>query len=236
MKSLVALIVPALLLAQVGDSLQFKYPAVRAQGSATLEVMPDTFNLDVGVVTQAATAQAAGAANAKQASAVVAELKKLIDKNSRVQTVRYSLTPNYKYSKEGGSPTITGYTATNVLRVTTRDMTLGATLIDSATKAGANNVQGVHFSLENESAVRGRALREAAQQARQNAEAMASGLGLKVTRILRVEDAAPVQVLPVREMAMMRSAAMADAPPTPVEPGNIRVEATVTVTAEVTAQ
>jgi len=47
----------------------------------------------------------------------------------------------------------------------------------------------------------------------------------------QIEDGEPVRVVPMRaEMMMMKSA---DAPQTPVEPGDIQVHATVTVTAEV---
>ena len=69
-----------------------------------------------------------------------------------------------------------------------------------------------------------------AKVARSNAEAMASALGMKIQRVIRIEDGAPPTVFPVaREAMMMR----ADAASTPVESGSVRVQANVTVTAEV---
>ncbi|MBC8166240.1 MAG: SIMPL domain-containing protein, partial [Bryobacteraceae bacterium] len=69
-RSLVSLIFTATLFAQ--------NPSVRASASASASAKPDQVRVDIGVVTQGATAQAAGSANAKQFTEVVAELKKTL--------------------------------------------------------------------------------------------------------------------------------------------------------------
>jgi uncharacterized protein YggE len=76
-------------------------------------------------------------------------------------------------------------------------------------------------------------LAKAAVQAKANVQALASAIGLRVVRVVKVEDGLPAPpVVPVRAEMMMRSAA-ADSAPTPVEAGNVEVKAIVTVTAEV---
>lgn len=228
MKIVAALALVSVLAAQDNNRPQ-PVPSVRAQGSAIATAKPDQVRIDIGVLTQAKTAQAAGAANATQFTEVVNTLKKVAGAGAEIQTVSYSVQPNYKYPKEGGTPSIAGYTAVNVVRVTTPAVEKAGEIIDAATGTGANTIRGIEFSVKDERALRAKALAEAARNARANAEAMAAGLGLRITRVLRVEDTVEPPVRPVREMAMMR----ADAAQTPVEAGTIDVQASVFVTAEV---
>ena len=204
---------------------------VRASGQATVTAKPDQATIDIGVTSQGPTAQIAAATNAKQLDAVMADLRKLIGSGGELKTVSYSVHPNHRYPKDGSQPTIVGYSATNMVQAKTSDLAAVGKLIDASTKSGANQIHGLRFSLKDEGPVQSEALREAAVKARAKAEAMASALGLKVTRVLSAEEGEPVMVRPMREMAM--AAQRADAPQTPVEPGTIEVRATVTVTVEV---
>lgn len=234
MKALFVIVVPAVvLLGQAPpEHPVFRQPTVQATGSATLNIKPDQVRIDIGVVTQASTAQQASAENARQFTSVVGELKKAIGSKGEIQTVSYGITPNYRYPKEGGTPTIVGYTATNVVRVTSNDVDNSGNVIDAASRVGANAVRGIEFSLKDEKAVKAKALAEAAQQARVNAETMASGVGLRIIRILRLEDVETPEVRPFARPMMMAAKAAPEAMPTPVEAGTIRVEAKVTLVAE----
>jgi uncharacterized protein YggE len=204
---------------------------VIAHGEASASGKPDQVRIQIGVVTQAPTAAEAGAQNAKQSSAVIADLKQLLGSSGEYQTSNYSMYPMYGNPKPGSKPVISAYQANNTVEVRINDVSAAGKVIDVVTKAGANQVQGIHFSMRDEQKVRGEALAKAAVQARANAQALASAVGLRVLRLVRIEDGEPVRVVPMRaEMMMMKSA---DAPQTPVEPGDIQVHATVTVTAEV---
>lgn len=203
---------------------------VSATGDAVVSAAPDQVRINIGVITQAATAELAAGQNAKQTAETIAALKKLLGSSGELQTSGYNVTPNYRYQREGGTPTINGYTASNTVLVISNDIASSGKLIDAATKAGANNVNGISFSLQDEQNVRAKALALASQKARSNAEAMAAGLKLKLGRILRIDDSQPVQVYPAREMMMaQRAGAAAD---TPVEPGKLEIRAIVTVSAE----
>ena len=94
---------------------------------------------------------------------------------------------------------ITGYTATNVVEVTLDDLTLVNKVIDTATQSGANVVQKLQFQLKNRAAVRAQALRQAAQQARISADAIAAGLGVKVVRVMSAEEIVPEESALQRE-------------------------------------
>jgi uncharacterized protein YggE len=207
-------------------------PNVRATGEAVIQAKPDQARIDFGVTSQAATAQAAGAQNAKQLEAVLAALRKALGPGAEIKTVSYSLHPDYRYPKEGGKPQIVGYTATNTVQATTSDLDGVGELIDAATQAGATNVQRLQFRLKDEQAVRAQALAEASKKARANAGAMAGALGLKVVRVLSAQ-AGGAPVVPVqREFAMAASMRGVDTT-TPIESGTIEIRATVNLVLEI---
>jgi len=204
-------------------------PYIRAAGDATVSAKPDRAKLDIGVVTQAASAQAAAAQNATQTESMVTALRRSLGNSAEIRTSGYSLTPNFRYAKDGGQPTLSGYTASNTVAIVTNDLANVGKVIDAGTQAGANNIRGLEFQLKDEAPVRAQALAEAARKARAGAEAMAAALGLKVVRVLSAEEGGEPQVIrPMRAMAMGAAAAT-----TPIESGNIQVQASVTVTVEV---
>ncbi len=191
---------------------------------------PDQAQIDVGVVTEAKNAQAAATENAEKLDAVLAELRKLLGPGADIKSTSYLLTPMYHYPKEGGTPTITGYSATNVLQVKTNDLTQVGKIIDMATQSSANRIQSLQFTLKDEQAVYIQALREAVAKARAKGEAIASALGLKIVRVLSVEEGGPLSRPVYAEGMQARAAAPVQ---TPVEPGTIEVRARVTLTVEI---
>ena len=202
-------------------------------GQAQVSEAPDRVYIDLGVTTQAQRSQVATAQNAAKASAVIAAIKRVSGPSAQLTTTEYSLTPSYKYSREGGMPTIVGYSASNVVRVRLDDLTRTGRVIDAATQAGSNNVQDIRFALRDEQAARMEALREAAVKARQDAAALVGALGLEVVRILSVSEQS-AQVGPVPLYLQSRAVKMSvAAAPTPVEAGTLDVSATVTLTVEV---
>ncbi len=207
--------------------------SIRVTGTSTVTAKPDRARVDVGVVTQAPQSQLAVSENARTFNAVMSSLRKTFGPNTDIKSLSYSLNPDFQYHASGGQPTITGYTATNVVRVTIDDLGKIGDVIDVATKAGANRVPSIQFALRDEDAVRTQALREAAVKARAEGEALANSLGLKVNRILTVEEGGPV-IVPAREVMFARAELSAAA--TAIQPGSIEVNANVTLTVEVSAR
>ena len=229
--AVVAFVVPAASGFADDEPVGKAVPAViRVTGEATIDAKPDLAEINLGVVTQAETGQAAAAQNAKKQDAVLGELRKAMGAAAEIKTISYSLSPNYRYPKEGGQPTISGYTASNVVRVTTGELDRVGEVIDIATRSGANAVNSLQFTLKDEQAAASQALREAAIQARAKADALASALKVRIVRVLQAEEGGQ-PIRPMRlEAASFRGA---EAAPTPVEPGTIEVRATVTLTVEI---
>ena len=205
-------------------------PYIRVHGDATISAQPDRVQMDIGVITQGATSKAATDANAKKSSAVVAQLRALVPA-ANIKTINFSVNPNYRFPNAGGPPVVLGYTANNTVRIELDDLSIIRKVIDTATKAGASNVNRLNFMLRDEDKVRAEALGRAAIQAQAAAEALATSLKLKVGRVLRLEEEQPVVVSPGREIELSTSKSQ-PAAMTPVEPGNIDIHANVTLTFE----
>jgi uncharacterized protein YggE len=197
---------------------------IQAIGNGSVNVQPDQAQLNVSVVTTGATAQQATQQNATQTNTVLAALNQKLGTAGSIQTVGYSVYPQYS---SGPNPSITGYTATNTVQVTTYDLTLAGPLIDAATNAGANNVGGLSFGLRDPDPARQQALTAAAKQALAHAGAIATGLGAKAGAVISASESATVSPGPI-------VVAGAAAAPTPVQTGTVTVSGVVTVTVQLT--
>lgn len=225
----IALVPTVTLMAQQTSSGTPAVPFVRVTGEAYASSQPDQVQMEIGVVTQASQADAAASQNAEKVTRVLAAIRKELGASAAIKTVNYSLNPNYQYPREGGEPTIKGYMAMNTVRITTGEMDKIGRIIDLATAAGANNIQSLMYTLKDEGSVRADALRQATQKARSEADAIAGAIGMKVVRIISVEEGG-ARVMPImRERSMSQDGAA----PTNLEPGSVDVHAIVTLTVEV---
>jgi uncharacterized protein YggE len=113
------------------------------------------------------------------------------------------------------------------VRVTTDELALAGRIVDAAMEAGANTIDRLQFTLKDERPALARAIGQAALQAREKAHAIAAALGVKIVRVLRVEESGVG--LRSFERASFREMQAA----TPIEAGAIDVRATVTLTVEI---
>ena len=200
---------------------QTAVPSVQANGSATLTAKPDQAQLDVGVVTNGATAQDASQQNASLSISVQAALSKVLGSAGTLQTVSYYVTPRYSTTPNQPSAII-GYTASNTVRVTTTDLSQIGLLIDAANQAGANSVGGLSFGLQNPEPLVEQALTQATKQATAHAAAIAAGIGGKLGAVLSAQEGSSYTPVAV-------GVASAGAATTPVQTGLVTVYATVTI-------
>lgn len=204
---------------------------VRASAEAVVTAKPDRADIAVSVYSQATTSEAASQQNATATSQVLAAVKRVIGSNGQVKTSGFFAAPQMQYPKGGGTPKITGYAVNNRISIMIDDLALVSKVIDSAIAAGASHVDGVNFTLKDDQAVRGQALAEASRKAYANAEAIAKALNVNVVGVLEAQtgtEAAP----PVPRLFSAQKVTVGEEP-TPIEPGDIDVHATVTVTLEV---
>jgi uncharacterized protein YggE len=200
-------------------------------GFATLTLVPDEARVTVGVVTRGETAEEASRKNAEVMTRVIEALKGLGLTEREIQTRWLSV--NAEYDCSGGRCTVSGYVATNTVEVKLRSerFQLISEVIDRTVAAGANLVQGVHFSVSEEmrKSVEEELLRAAIADARRKAQRAMEELGSGIRGVLYVDlsiDQIPYPIVP----AMARGESGAS---TPVVPGEVTVTARVQVSFEI---
>ncbi|MDF2493591.1 SIMPL domain-containing protein [Sphingomonas sp.] len=149
--------------------------------------VPDVATLRAGVVTQAPTATEASTQNANQMARVIAALRSAGIANRDIATASISLSPQYRYG-DNQPPVITGYQATNTVSVKFRDISKSGNVLDALVKAGANQIDGPQLSIDQPAAALDAARVDAVKQARARAELYAQAAGLRVDRIVSINE------------------------------------------------
>lgn len=182
MKSLVfsKFVVAALALAALGGCGRETLLSVNA--SSTTRSAPDLAVVTLGVVARGATAQAAQQAQSERMSAVMVATRAAGVEDSEVQTVGYSIEPQYTYPRNA-APRVTGYVSRNIVTVRMRDLSAVSRLIDATVAEGANELNGIQFTYQDEEASREAARAQAVETARARAERYATAAGMRVVGI-----------------------------------------------------
>ena len=205
-------------------------PSIEVTAEGHVEVAPDLAVLDFGVSTQAPTAAQAARENSARMDAVLKTVRQLLGADVRISTGSYSLHTNQTQPRDGSPPKVTGYTARNVVQLKMKALERVGETIDTAIKAGANQVQRIAFTLSDERAPRQEALRIAVSRAREKAQTIAKALGVEARTVYTLVEQDVGSPRP-----LMRAAAMyaESAVQTPVEAGQIEVRARVMLTMEI---
>src|SRR4051794_26537890 len=153
-------------------------PQVVAQGTAEVRAAPDRSVVRFGMQIQAGDAKAAQGRVNDAMQRVIQAVRRLNVPENRISTERLELFPVYDQPQPGreGTPRLSGYRASNVVRVELDATANLGPVIDAAVGAGANTIEGIQFELANEAPFRRRALEQAAKEARDKAQAIATAL------------------------------------------------------------
>ena len=199
---------------------------INATGEVTR--VPDVAMISAGVVARSATANAALQDTADRMSRVLAALKRASVDMRDVQTSNVSLNPEYRYP-ENQSPQLVGYTASNTVTVRFRDIRSSGKILDALVAEGANQISGPTLMVDKPEQALDEARSKAVAIGRARAEVYARSLGLRVARIVAVNEStanyAPPPPAPMG-VAMMRRAESS------IEPGEQKLQVSVAMTFE----
>jgi uncharacterized protein YggE len=163
---------------------------------------------------------------------VVDRLKTLGIADKDIQTSNFNLNARFNYPNGGGEPVFAGYEASNQVSVKVRDVTKVGEVLDALVAAGANNINGPSFMLDDDTA----AQQEARTRAFQRGQAMAQGYarmaGYTGVRLLEVSES--VQSRGPRPPVPVAYRAEAAAAKTPIEPGEVGTTINLTLKYEMT--
>jgi hypothetical protein len=213
--------------------------ASQPQGSRTIEVTgngeahvtPDVASLNLAIETHAPTAQQSAGQNASLAQKVVDALTKKLQGKGKVWTGGYSLYPEYNEPRPNEKPVVTGYRADNSITVETGEIGMLGGLIDTAIEAGANRINFLNFKLRDERQARSQAIALAAKDAQTQAASLAKSLGVTLGPVVKATTVGENQPIPMARFAAATVGAMGA--PTPVQPNEVTVPATVSITYQI---
>ena len=202
-------------------------PTIVTSGQGETKITPDRARLEVSVQTRATTAAEAGTQNARKQQSVLDALRKIGFTSEQLSTVNYNLYPEMQYDRNGQSPKVIGYNATNTVRVEVRDVGMIGKAIDASLEAGANMISSLSFFSSNSDAARRSALASAVARARADADAIAVAAGGTVGALIEIStnDFAPPVIFNRANLMSEQSAKVGNI--TPIEPGEQTVTAVV---------
>jgi uncharacterized protein len=189
--------------------------------------VPDIATMSTGVVTQALDANGALRANAEEMNKVMAAIKAAGIAERDVQTSGISIYPQYQYA-ENKPPKINGYQASNTVTLKVRDISKLGKVLDALVASGANQVNGPNFEIDEPEAAYDEARRNALKKAQTRAEMYAKALGLRVRKIVSIDEGTGYQPPVMLRQQSMKAMAM-DSMESPVSPGETTLTANLNV-------
>jgi len=234
----------------IGDERKFQ---ITATGEGSVFLKPDIATVSLSVRTQAVSLADATTENNEKSNKVVEFLKAKGVEEKDIKTIGYNVNPQYlydnrpcplTYSPDGAAfpcppqrpPRIASYEVTNSLQVKVRNLNNIGAILDGATGAGANEVNGPSFSIDDETKVTEEARALAIDNAKENAKKVAAKLGVRLGRIVGFSESGNGPYPVYMEAFGKGAAATMDvaAPSVPsIQPGENEVKVTVSVFYEV---
>ncbi|MEO1043134.1 MAG: SIMPL domain-containing protein [Pseudomonadota bacterium] len=206
--------------------------AITVQGEGIVTGTPDIAILRFSVRTPGEGAAEAFSANSNQMRSVVDVLKAQGIEPRDLQTDQISLSPVYDQNSRGYQDRrrIVAYEATNSLTVRLRDIEAAGAAIDTAVRAGANELQSFRMGFDDPKSMQDEARIAAVKNAKAKAEAMAEAAGARLGPVLTINASSSSSPQPVMMRAMAMEADMAS--PAPIEAGEQQVQVRVTAVFE----
>lgn len=178
-------------------------------GQGSVRVMPDVARVSVGVETSAETVGEAVSQNEDLMTAILAALEGAGIAKEDVQTTNYTIQverypesmPRADTSTEEVKPT---YRVSNMVNVTVRDLESVGDVLEAVIEAGANNIWGINFAVDDPTEAQAEARVEAIADARSRAEALAELTGVELGPVMSVSEvigATPLSMSVVAERA-----------------------------------
>jgi len=206
-------------------------PGIVTSGEGVVKQPPDRAWVTIAAESRARTAADAQKMNTDAMTAVLDKIKAAGVPAEAIQTSGYNLQPEFDYAN--GKQTLRGYVARNSVQVRVDTLAKTGDVIGAAVGSGATSVSGVRFDLKDRDAAERQALRLAVRDARARADAAASGGGVTIDRVIRIEEQREmgeiVRPMPMT-MAMKSEGAQAAVP---LEAGEIEIRSRVTLTVSI---
>ena len=133
------------------DADEEKSATISVTGTATASVDPDIFTVRLGVSTQDKNAGMALSSNSKTMENVIAGVMGAGINRDEISTSSLKVYPVYgDYDYDKNESPIVGFRAENIILIETTKLDSATSIIDGASEAGANRIDGLRFTLSSE--------------------------------------------------------------------------------------
>jgi len=201
-----------------------RYITISATG--TTLVVPDAVRINATVSILLKTSKESLAASSTTAAAVRKALiaNKIAAKDIATQSV--SVNPEYSYPQDGSAPVLTGYRASQSFNITVRTAATAGSVVDAIVTVGGDYLQlnGVSPFVLNDDKATNIARSFAVSRAKAKASSYAKLLGVKLGKVIYLEETSLPNVYPVYS-----TTAKAEDAATQVDLGEQKVSVSVTV-------
>lgn len=200
---------------------------IQVQSTEEVKVVPDVAEINFAVSTQAEDPKACQEKNSEDLNRVITFLKDSgIDEKS-IQTSNYGLQPIYDWNS---GQNITGYEMRTSLILSDLPIEQAGTLISSCVDAGINNIDNVSYLSSKYDATYQEALKKAIESSKAKAEIIAEASGHTLGEISNIEEINTYSDARYTDYSYSGGGQVMEAKSMVVEPGQISVEAQVSVT------
>jgi uncharacterized protein YggE len=202
-------------------------------GNGVASAQADQAIVNLGVEAISMSANDAIRENADKMSAIIDAVKALGVNEDDIVTTSYSVYPWYDWTERGS--VFKGYTVTNQVQITVKDLDIVGDVIDAAADAGANQIYGISFDLSDamREELKTNAYIEALTDAQDKAAVIAETLGLTITGVQSVAEYSYTPYVPMRGYEYLNEAMVSGASvssvvaPTPIVSGELSVSVSV---------
>ncbi len=157
-------------------------------GEGKVTAKPDVAVVNLSIVTESVNSKTAQDDNSKKSKAVTEYLKKQGIEEKDIKTTGYNIYPQYKYAPYGGQPTITGYQVNQSLEVKIRNLENVSSILDGVVSAGANQINGLSFQIDDPDALQAEARKKAIEDAKKKADELEGQVGIKLGKIVSFSE------------------------------------------------
>ncbi|MDD3013182.1 MAG: SIMPL domain-containing protein [Candidatus Gastranaerophilales bacterium] len=202
---------------------------ITVTGMASENFPPDTAIIILAIETIAKNARDAAINNSRKTDKVIGTMKQLIkpEIGDTIKTSSFILQPVYEYDNAKKRNILTGYSSSNQLTITTKQIKNVGIFLDSAIANGANQIKSLNFQLKKNDEYCKRLLAKATDNAKEQASIIAQTLGVKISGIKQVRGSCGSEQSYPRMYATKSLFTESSEPSTPIESGEIKINATV---------
>lgn len=215
---------------------QSNVPKITLSAQALIYKPADELQITIGVVEQGDNAEAVLAANNIKMQAVIANLEAIGLIKEDYQTGRFNIHPTYtpypKDPPQNWKQSINGYEVTNSIAIKTDKISLAGKMIDAASKAGANTIENIHFTLHDARSYWHEAISKATANAINDANVIAQAAGVKLGRLLSISLDSANTINP-RANNIYFAKSMGNESLPPIEAGDVSITANVSIVYEI---